>query len=327
VPDPDVELSQVEFWLYWLDVDLEWDMVDLIAASEHDMLVLDFIPSEVWNTDFRMAQVINQLHRGEHPKLVIAYIDIGEAESYRSYWQPGWGIGNPDWIIAEDPDGWDENYPVAYWDEAWQAIWLSERGLLDQIVDAGFDGVYLDWVEAYSDERVLEAAQEQDIEPVAAMIDWVGAISQHIRSRCPECVVIAQNAAELVEYERYVENIDAIAQEQVWFDGGADNDPPGDCPLPSTEEQVDSDEYYESLSTTCQEQFDQYPESTLHVSSQWYLEFLIQAKELGLVVFTVDYALVERNIDWIYRTSRAYGFIPLVTNRGLDQFVEPYPTE
>ena len=27
-----------------------------------------------------------------HPKLVIAYIDIGEAEDYRTYWQPGWGV-------------------------------------------------------------------------------------------------------------------------------------------------------------------------------------------------------------------------------------------
>jgi cysteinyl-tRNA synthetase len=326
-PYPGVDLSKVEYWLYWLDVDLEQEMVDVIAASGHDMVVIDFIPSESWNTDYPMAQVVEQLHQAPHPKLVIAYIDIGEAESYRAYWQEGWGIGNPEWIISEDPDGWDENYPVAYWDQEWQAIWLSEGGLLDQIVEAGFDGVYLDWVEAYSDERVMDAAQEEGLDPVQEMIDWVGAISEHTRSRCPNCVVIAQNAAELVEYERYVETIDAIAQEQVWFDGGADNEPPGDCPLPRSEAEIDSDEYYRSLPPTCQDQFDQYPDSTLHVSSQWYLSYLIQAQEVGLVVFTVDYALDANNIAWVYRTSRANGFIPLVTNRGLDQFVEPYPTE
>jgi uncharacterized protein (TIGR01370 family) len=321
---PQIELAQVEHWLYWLDVDLEQDAVDLIAASEHDMVVLDFIPSESGNTDYPMAQVIQQLHQAPKPKLVIAYIDIGEAESYRNYWQEGWGIGDPEWIISEDPDGWDENYPVAYWDSEWQAIWLGEGGLLDQIVEAGFDGVYLDWVEAYSDERVMETAQGQDLDPVQAMIDWVGSISRHVRARCPDCVVIVQNAAELVKVARYLEFIDAMAQEQVWFDGGADNDPPGDCPLPRTEEDVDSEQYYDALSPDCQDQYDQYPDSTLHVSSEWYLNYLVQALDQGLVVFTVDYALEEDNIEWVYQNAKEYGFIPLVTNRGLDQFVEPY---
>jgi cysteinyl-tRNA synthetase len=302
-------------------------MVDLIAASEHEMLVIDYIPSESWNVDYPMAEVVEQLHSAAHPKWVIAYIDIGEAESYRSYWQSGWGIGNPDWIIAEDPDGWEENYPVAFWDEAWQVIWLREGGLLDQILDDGFDGVYLDWVEAYSDERVMEAAQEQGLDPVEAMINWVEAISVHIKARCPDCVVISQNAVELVEHDHYLDHIDAIAQEQVWFDGGAENNPPGDCPLPRTEAEVDSDEYYDLLSPLCQDQFDEYPESTLHVSSEWYLSYLYQAQEKGLVVFTIDYALEEENIAWVYRTARQLGFIPLVSNRGLNQFVEPYPLE
>jgi cysteinyl-tRNA synthetase len=324
---PEIDLNQIDYWLYWLDVDLEPDLVDLIAASGHDMVVLDFISSQAWNEDYPMAQVVDQLHRAPHPKLVIAYIDIGEAESYRGYWQDDWVVGDPAWIISEDPDGWEENFPVAYWDDEWQAIWLSEGGMLDQIVEAGFDGIYLDWVEAYSDERVVEAARQQGLDPVEAMIDWVAAISNHIRSRCLECVVIAQNAAELVEYERYVAAIDAISQEQVWFDGGADNDPPGDCPLPRTDDEVDSDEYFDSLPSACQNQFDQFPDGTLHVSSQWYLEYLIQADEMGLVIFTVDYALDPENIAWTYRTSREYGFIPLVTSRGLDYFVEPYPLE
>ena len=52
-------------------------------------------------------------HGTDHPKLVIAHIDIGEAEDYRTYWQPGWGIENPEWIAGHDPDDWEGNFPVA----------------------------------------------------------------------------------------------------------------------------------------------------------------------------------------------------------------------
>ena len=78
------------------------------------MVVLDYIPSVVGDEDYPMAEVIARLH--DTDKMVIAYIDIGEAESYRVYWQDGWRVGDPAWIVGEDPDGWAENYPVAFWD-------------------------------------------------------------------------------------------------------------------------------------------------------------------------------------------------------------------
>jgi cysteinyl-tRNA synthetase len=249
----------VERWLYLIDVNLDDEAIDLIDESTYDMVVIDFIPSEENNTDFPIGDVVAQWHAGDHPKLVIAYIDVGEAEDYRTYWQTGWGIGNPEWIAGGDPDGWEGNFPVAYWYDEWREIWLGTGGIMEGILHAGFDGIYLDWVEAYS------------------------------------------------------------------FDGGADNDPQGDCPLPSTEDEIDTDAYRESLSSECQRQFDDFPESTLHVSSEWYIEDLLYAKERGLTIFTVDYALQAQNIQWVYETSRALGFIPFVSNRALDQFLQPYP--
>mgnify|MGYP002640278078 FL=1 len=272
-----------------------------------------------------MAEVVTQLQNAPHPKKVIAYIDIGEAEEYRVYWDESWSIGNPAWIVGDDPDGWVENYPVAFWAEAWQAIWLEDGGMLDQVGEAGFDGVYLDWVEAYSDENVVEAAQDEGVNPIYAMIEFVSFISENIKDECNHCVVIAQNAAELVEYAEYAATIDGLAQEQVWFDGGADNEPEGDCSLPRTDVDIDSDAYYDSLSPKCQRQFDEFPESTLHVSSEEYLFFLNIAKEKGIPVFTVDYALIPENIAWTYAISRERGFIPFVGNRALDKFIVPVP--
>jgi cysteinyl-tRNA synthetase len=308
-----------------INVNLEPDMVEQIVHSDYDLVVLDFIPSESNNTDYPMTQVIEKLHNAPHPKQVIAYIDIGQAEDFRTYWQPGWGIGNPEWITGIDPDGWEGNYPVAYWYDAWQAVWLADDGYIPAIVDAGFDGIYLDWVEAYSDENVIAAAEEDDVDPRQEMIWWVADLAETARNRNPNFTVIGQNAAELAADPGYRDTIDAIAQEQVWFDGAADNDPPGDCPLPRTESDVDTPAYRNSLSPECRRLFDEFPESTLHVSSEEYLRDLQAAHDLGLVIFTVDYAQDPENVAWVYHTSRELGFVPFVSTRPLDQFVPPQP--
>ena len=157
------------------------------------------------------------------------------------------------------------------------------------------------------------------------MIEFVSFISSNIKADCADCVVIAQNAAELVEYAEYAAAIDGLAQEQVWFDGGADNDPQGDCPLPHSDVDIDSDAYYDSLPPECQRQFDEFPESTLHVSSEEYLFFLEIAQQKDIPVFTVDYALNPENVTGIYKTSRSLGFVPFVGNRALDRFIAPVP--
>jgi cysteinyl-tRNA synthetase len=329
----EARLADVTRWFYMIDANLEPEMVERVATSEYDMVVLDFIPSEENNTDYPMADVIAQLHNPPHhfdcaqckPKLVIAYVDIGQAEEYRTYWQPDWGIGDPEWIVGLDPDGWEGNYPVAYWYDEWHDIWLGENGYLQAILDAGFDGVYLDWVEAYSDENVIAIAEQEDVDPRQEMIWWIGDIADFTRDQRPDFVVIAQNAAELAEDGDYLAIIDAIAQEQVWFDGGADNEPPGDCPLPRTEAEVDSEAYRQSLSSPCRKQYDDYPDSTLHVSSEEYLSSLTLARDKGKIIFTVDYALEPDNVAWVYETSRALGFVPFASNRALDRYVEPVP--
>jgi cysteinyl-tRNA synthetase len=119
-------LKNTQTWLYLIDVNLAQNTVTQIADSNYDMVILDYIPSKSNNTDYPIADVIDLLHHADHPKRVIAYIDIGEAESYRTYWQDVWDIVSPEWIVTGDPDGWDENYPVAYWYDDWQKIWLDK---------------------------------------------------------------------------------------------------------------------------------------------------------------------------------------------------------
>lgn len=328
-------LSKVAHWFYYLGFNPDEKTIQQIEDSTYDMIVMEPIFTEEENTDFPISNVVTRLHSAAHPKLVIAYIDIGQAEEWRTYWQKGWGIGNPSWIVADDPDGWEGNYPVKYWDTDWKNIWLGSSGYLQQLIDAGFDGIYLDWVEAYSDENVLSAAAADEIDSREEMITWVGELAAFGRTQNPNFIVIGQNAAELALQENYLEIIDAVAQEQVWFDGAADNTPPGDCPLPSTDEDIDTGAYEDSLKAIdntlnqtddgCYGMYKDFPESTLHVSSEWYLNYLSPAREKGKMIFTIDYAAIPENVDRIYDRSRALGFVPYVSERLLDIFIEPVP--
>ena len=314
------KLGAVYTWFYILDFNIESSVVRKISASAYDMVVVEPIFTERENTDFQVAEMVRRLKGKQGKRLVIAYIDIGEAEEWRTYWKRGWRIGSPKWIVANDPDGWEGNFPVAYWHPEWRKIWLGENGYIQAIVDAGFDGIYLDWIEAYSDENVIAAAKRDKVEPRQEMIRWVRDLANRARRDSDDFLVIAQNAAELAENPDYVSIIDAIAQEQVWFDGGADNDPAGDCPLPATQADIESRLYLNSLTQKCRNQHNRYPESTLHTSSDEYISQLKSAREKGLQIFTVDYALKEKNIRKVYDNSRNLGFIPYAAERALTTF-------
>lgn len=315
-------LDGVDSWFYYLAVDETLDdMVAQVVASDYEMVVIDPVVTEVYSTDYDMAGAVRAMQ--DSGKLVIAYIDIGQAESYRTYWQPDWRIGQPQWIVGDDPDGWVENYPVAYWYGEWQAVWFDEaEGVLPLVLALGFDGVYLDWVEAYSDENVLAIGAADGVDTVQEMIWFVEDISATLKAADPQQIVIGQNAAELHEYDDYLAAIDAIAQEQTWFDGGAETID-GDCPLPRTIDDIGSADYVAALSADCRWLHETYPDSTLSMSSEEYLGWLTAAQAKGERIFTVDYAVQPDNIAWVYETSRGYGFVPFVSNRPLNQFVPP----
>ena len=76
-------------------------------------------------------------------------MSIGEAENYRYYWKPGWALIQPPWLLGENPN-WSGNFKVRYWEADWQRIIFgADDSYLKKILDAGFDGVYLDLVDVY----------------------------------------------------------------------------------------------------------------------------------------------------------------------------------
>jgi cysteinyl-tRNA synthetase, unknown class len=122
-------------------------MVDAICATNYDLVIVDlfFGNSTLTGSDLSRLKVKNN----GGTRLVVCYMSIGEAEDYRYYWQDGWSADPPAWLDSENPD-WPGNYKVRYWLPEWQQlIYGHTQSYLDRILAAGFDGVYLDLIDAY----------------------------------------------------------------------------------------------------------------------------------------------------------------------------------
>jgi len=123
------------------------DMIAQMKATNYDVLIIDAFFNDVLLTANQVNQLKLKANGGT--RKVIAYMSIGEAEDYRYYWQTNWKVGNPSFIKAVNPD-WAGNYKVAYWDAEWQkVIYGSNDAYLDKLLNAEFDGTYLDIIDGF----------------------------------------------------------------------------------------------------------------------------------------------------------------------------------
>ena len=144
-------LAEAQNFLYLINPDnftTKADFISAVTATNYDLLVMDlFFHDGSEFTASEVAQLRQKANGGS--RLVICYMSIGEAEDYRYYWQNAWNSNEPSWLREENPD-WEGNYKVAYWDESWQQIiYGNNSSYLKKILDADFDGVYLDIIDAY----------------------------------------------------------------------------------------------------------------------------------------------------------------------------------
>ncbi len=144
-------LQEAKNFLYLINPDNEFpDKQTFIQAVRHtnyDVLITDlFFNGEPFSPS-QVEELRTKANGGK--RLLICYISIGEAEDYRYYWQPDWRVGHPSFIVKENPD-WEGNYIVKYWEDAWKNIIFGHDGsYIKKILDAGFDGAYLDIIDAF----------------------------------------------------------------------------------------------------------------------------------------------------------------------------------
>lgn len=145
------KMSEVKNFLYLLNLSAynsKTDFIHAVTATNYDLLVTDlfFNDGSSFTTD-EINQLRNKANGGK--RLVISYMSIGEAEDYRYYWKSTWSTLPPEWLAAENPN-WKGNYKVKYWNREWQnIIYGNDTSYTKRIIDAGFDGVYLDIIDAF----------------------------------------------------------------------------------------------------------------------------------------------------------------------------------
>jgi cysteinyl-tRNA synthetase len=262
--------NEIQSWAYWLDN----PNLKQLAASPFDLLVIDYSADGSAAQAFSAQQV--RALRAAHPlRRVVAYLSIGQAESYRGYWQRSWRPSSPAWLGQQDPD-WPGNYWVKYWDSAWQQVIYH---YLDAIIAAGFDGIYLDRIDAY--EEPYAAGHEDD------MVQFVTNLAHYARGHSPlgeDFGLIAQNAEALAgNHPAYVEILTGIGREEVYVRAT-------DIPTSPTE----------------------------RARTEHYLD-LFRQHSRGKLVLTVDYATQFRLICDAYQHARARGYVPYATSVDLNR--------
>ncbi len=309
-------LPLVGSWAYQLqNADL-----DALAASPFDLLVIDYSRTADDAGRYTADEIARLQKKPDGSRrIVLAYLSIGEAESYRGYWRDDWVepltvilgvVGNdaasrtsraknplqrpasgrprvlnipsltaPPWLGLENPH-WAANYLVRYWDQAWQdIIFGSKDAELDRIVTAGFDGVYLDRVDAYLAAAKRPTARDE-------MIRFVLTLSKHARTSRPGFLIVPQNAEELLDSRDYVAAIDGIAKEDLFYG------------------QARTDE-------------DLNPEDQVRQA----LDRLGDARRRGLPVLVVEYVRAPAKQAAVRPRIVEHGFVPYFSVRALDQLL------
>lgn len=307
------KLAQVDDFCYVLD----GPDLDAIAATEYDLAVIDYSQDGSEAGAFTPAQIA-ELKQSTGDKVVLAYLSIGEAEDYRFYWQlrdgvPGadWVADPPRWLGPENPD-FPGNHKVRFWDPEWQQIIISNPGghpvladqpsFLDRLLAQGFDGVFLDVIDAFEFFGPLEDGGNGERPTAAAdMAAFVVAIAAHARLTVPDFIVCQQNGENLISPElaapltpsardALLTAVDHLSLEDVIYRGDADENNPF---APALERIREADQY----------------------------------RLAGKLVTIIDYFDAElagyemASVDDFFALSRAREWVPYTGPRALDRLV------
>lgn len=283
--------------LFWIFILLGILLVLSGCADESDWLgVQDFLyqlqrarPDRIGETGFDLV-VVSYSATGSSPKvipalkdspggpkIVLCYMSIGQAESYRWYYKPEWGQNPPEWMGETDPV-WGDRW-VKYWHPEWQAIiYGTPESYLDKIIEMGFDGVYLDRVDAYwyfQEEHGRETAARE-------MVDFVLDFTEYARKKKPGFGVFPQNAEELgIQFPKFMDAMTGMGVEDLYYGYPQEHQP---SPADWTAERE-------------------------AILDQWIAA--------GKLVLTIDYSGKPEQIADAYFRSHARSYVPYVTDRSL----------
>ena len=290
--------NAIQSWGY----QLQQISVEEVAASTLDLVVIDYSKDGTDQTAFTSDEVAAMKANN---KKVVAYFSIGEAEEYRYYFRRRWvnrlqgdACGRsltsqaPTWLDKPNRN-WCGNYKVRYWQRAWKKIIFGvsagpRKSYLDRIIDAGFDGVYLDIVDAYQYRTFRKelGGAKPTARRMAKLVIAISRYARETRSH-PNFMIIPQNGAGIIEKlspelrEEYFSSIDGIGAEDTFFYGAEDENN--------------------------------------ELNEQAYVVALLQQfQTAGKLVFSIEYLSQGDKIASYAIRACELGFIPQVAPRALD---------
>lgn len=212
-------------------------------------------------------------------KRVLAYFEIGSIESFR----PDFAAIRADRLLLNEWPSWPGEHFVRYWEPRWWDLAVKPR--LDRALAAGFDGAYLDTPLAYEEIDLALVPGSDRARLAIRMTELIVRVSAYAKRSNPAFGVYPQNSPELREYPGYVDAIDGIGVEELFFR--------------ATDEPCTADFCATNLAATR------------------------KLKDAGKTVLAVDYATREENVAEACRRYREEGFEGYVTVRALDTITTP----
>jgi len=180
-------LSRVKKWFILLDYSPD-RAVTASSIGQYDMAILD-------------PDSHPPLEGVRDKTLLIAYVSIGEAEDYRSYWNE---IKDKSWVIEENPD-WAGNYYVDVRDRVWQDLIVEE--VVRSVKEKGFDGIMMDTIDT---SRMLEDMGPKKYRGAeTSMVRLV----RRIRRAYPDLLLVSNNGFSVLE--RIAPYLDGMLAEDI----------------------------------------------------------------------------------------------------------------
>ncbi len=254
-----------------------------VGRTKFDLVIMDYSRDGSDEEKFTAQEISALKNSPGGPKLVLSYMSIGEAEDYRWYWQSDWDAnhdgrpdaGAPAWLGPSNPD-WEGNYKVRYWDPAWQQIVYA---YVDKVLAAGYDGVYLDIVDAYEYWEPGGPGSPDRATAEDEMVAFVKEIAAHARTQDSDFGVFVQNAEDLSSHPDYVAAVSGIGKEDLFYNGNRRQ--------PASE-------------------------------TAYSISRLDKFKAAGKPVLVTDYVTKARQVNNFYTRAGVKGYVPYASRRDLD---------
>ena len=113
------------------------EFIEAVRNSNFDVIVIT--PLFRHNQRFSNQEIRSmKFKKNGTQRILLAEMNVSEADALSYYWQHKWKIGSPDWLVRQSFVN-DSGYLTKYWTPEWQKLM---SGYFKSIIDNGFDGVF-----------------------------------------------------------------------------------------------------------------------------------------------------------------------------------------